>query len=280
MIFNATMPSVDILVNGQKRKIYGKNKDKIYLNDGDNFQLKIFNPLTTRIGMQLKMNSEVDASILVINPGQSIVVDRFIGTNKKMKFSTYVVDKNNPLVKQAISENGKLEITFWNENVYYNTITYTTPFGSTAIPHLNLFGSYTNVAQSGMANSIDYNTNFNITSGSWIDEQSLCIGDQSSNTAKLSETGRIEKGEKSNQHFSQTHFQAGTIICNYIFKLLPFSEKKVEATQPQQVFNPYLINTNSYIKSVGRDYCPNTKCNYRIRKNNWTFCPLCGTKIN
>jgi hypothetical protein len=44
-----TLPTCDILVNGQKRKFYGKKKNKIYLRNGDNFQLKIFNPLQERI---------------------------------------------------------------------------------------------------------------------------------------------------------------------------------------------------------------------------------------
>jgi hypothetical protein len=272
MTFNSTMPTVDILVNGQKRKVYGKNKDKIYLNDGDNFQLRVFNPLTTRIGMQLKMNSITDTSILVINPGQSVIVDRFIETNKKMKFSTYVVDKNNPLVKNAISENGKLEITFWNEYINFNLNTY----AIYSYPNYNNYINGTTLTTSLMESNfcsmagIPSNNDLHIKGNLRVDGEII--------NEKLRETGRIEKGEKSNQHFSQTHFQTGTIICNYIFKLLPFSEKK--ADPPVPINNPYLINTNSYVKSVGRDYCSNTRCNYRIRKNNWTFCPLCGTKLD
>lgn len=34
-----TLPTCDIMVNGQKRKLYGKKKNQVYLHNGDNFQL-------------------------------------------------------------------------------------------------------------------------------------------------------------------------------------------------------------------------------------------------
>jgi hypothetical protein len=99
----------------------------------------------------------------------------------------------------------------------------------------------------------------------------------------LGETGRIEKGKKSNQHFSETEFTRGSIIKTYVFKLLPFSEKKKNEPVVQAPFqtgnNPYIIQ-NSYVKSEGREYCPNKRCNYRVRRGNWAFCPMCGQKLD
>ena len=105
---------------------------------------------------------------------------------------------------------------------------------------------------------------------------------------RLKETGRIEKGNRTNQYFSQIEFKTGFIIKTYLFKLLPFSEKKEEAyTPPVQNQNPYIIqnqqqsfNNTSYIRSDYREYCSNKRCNYRIRKSNWGFCPMCGTKLD
>ena len=90
-------PDCDILINNQKRKIYGKNK--IYLNDGDYIQIGIFNPLYERIGVQLEFNGEKEKKLLIVNPGQKIKLDRFIDTKKKIKFSTYVVDRGYKKVK-------------------------------------------------------------------------------------------------------------------------------------------------------------------------------------
>lgn len=288
-------PSCEILVNGQKRKLYGKNKNKIYLNDGDEFQIKVYNPFTKRIGFQLKLNgTDEDNSLLVINPGQSVIVERFIGTNKKLKFSTYLVDKNNPVTQKAIKNNGRLEIIFWDEFQFVGngTITITNPWIPTTTPYtppstipyipyvpptwpivycdtpiINSTGSFTtnNLGLTGDANQcFSKSVNSNTT------------------TLNLAETGRIEKGDKSKQHFSETNFISGTIIKNYVFKLLPFSEKpKEQIQQPVQSPNPYILqNSTSYVKTEGRDYCPNKRCNYRIRKTQYGWCPMCGTKLD
>lgn len=338
-------PSCEILVNGQKRKLYGKNKNKIYLNDGDEFQISVYNPLSERIGMQLKMNGiDTDDSVLVINPGQSVIVERFIGTNRKLKFSTYLVDKNNPQTKQAIKQNGILEVKFWNEykpvwvqqipitiNPVYvpitpiiNPPTYpfpgTTPYTPPSWPpyycgdNLNeKFYCGDNLGSSGLGGGTTTSSNFNFCDqnvtytantgnvdingdlnvrGSLNVSGNIGIGTPNS-SAKLNiaETGRIEKGNRSNQHFTHTEFTSGTVIKTYTFKLLPFSEKSepvVQAPYQQGPFqlqnNPYIIPNsnfnNSYVKSEGREYCPNKRCNYRIRKNNWAYCPICGTQIS
>ena len=333
---NYLTPSCEILVNGQKRKLYGKNKNKVYLNDGDEFQLKVYNPLSERVGFQLKMNgTDTDNSILVVNPGQSVVVERFIGTNRKLKFSTYVVDKNNPTTKQAIKENGKLEVTFWNEFKTYSTGTVTiqnpiwiTPLYTPNVPYYppttTPYTPYTNP-------NYYYCGDIHTSSGNWTTDFGIGLNDttrsvggtstsnymasdceikgdlnitgnlsvngvnMTPNAPKWDETGRIEKGKKSNQHFSQTEFVCGSIIKTYCFKLLSFSEKKKEVQQPYQSApyqagpfnlqnNPYIIpnanfNNTSYVKSEGREYCPNKRCGYRVRNKNYGWCPMCGTKL-
>lgn len=133
-----TLPTCDIMVNGQKRKLYGKKKNKVYLHNGDNFQLKFFNPLQERIGVQLCMNGQkVDNDLLVINPGQEITIERYIGTNRKLTFSAYDIDTSKMSeervkeAKKAIEKNGILEVVFWNEKkpapVIYTTSTTVYP---------------------------------------------------------------------------------------------------------------------------------------------------------
>jgi len=340
--FGLVHPSCEVLVNGQIRKLYGKNKNKVYLNNGDEIQLKVYNPLTERVGFQLKMNgNKTDDSILVVNPGQSVVIERFIGTNRKIVFNTYVVDKSNPQTKQAIKENGKLEVVFYSEYKDINwtpiNIPYNTP---TTIPYTPQYPPYTpnvpytppynpfpiwyqqpiNICNNGTTSGeVKYRTTTDTFSSSGDLNVSNFCADVNDITMKgniqmdgdvtingnvnlngnlnqkrprikgLSETGRIEKGNRSNQYFSQTEFKAGFIIKNYLFKLLPFSEKPKDApTQTTSSYNPYILqnqqpqnfNNNSYVRSEYREYCPNKRCNYRIRKSNWSYCPICGQKID
>jgi hypothetical protein len=73
------------------------------------------------------------------------------------------------------------------------------------------------------------------------------------------ETGRIEKGDVSNQTLKALNAQfSNTAFYSIEYKILPFSE---------------MNSTSNEI----RQYCSN--CGYRLRKDSWKFCPKCGEKI-
>ena len=305
------LPTCEILVNGQLRKLYGKKKNKVYLNNGDNFQLKFFNPLQERIGVQLRMNGQkVDDDLMVINPGQDITIERFIGTNRKLKFSTYEIDASNKEAVKAIERNGLLEVIFWNEKINpepvkpiiiadNNSIIYSGSSlkiesrdvvingnliingelkvtghsgtcGSSGIggtsgasgksgsvgdkiiqykkPGLfinDVDQSYVTSNSNGMGNimspsasadysqylaestdkSINYNDYMKLSS---IDYTPQGLSRGIVDVSKKLETGRIEKGDYSNQHFKPIQFEIGEAFYKIKFKLLPFSLKKVK----------------------------------------------------
>jgi hypothetical protein len=74
------------------------------------------------------------------------------------------------------------------------------------------------------------------------------------------ETGRTEKGSKSNQEFG-TSYESFNSFSSEInrMKILPLSQKPVEVSEI-------------------RNYCPN--CRTRIKKATWKFCPSCGEELN
>jgi hypothetical protein len=73
------------------------------------------------------------------------------------------------------------------------------------------------------------------------------------------ESGRVDEGSKSNQTFSQSNTTFNTYSFHTVeFQLLPESLKPVK------------------MKEI-RNYCP--ECGYRLRKDNWKFCPNCGEEL-
>jgi len=203
------IPGCNILVNKQKRKTYGKKKNKIYLNNGDYIQIKLFNPRRERIAAQLELNGTKEKKILIIEPGQKVLLDRFVDTKKKIKFDTYFVDNKNKKVKKAIKNNGKLKIYFWTENNWKDY--YYTGTGNSIV-----FGN---------SGSINYYDGSTTTYTSSINNSN--IRDYQP-TPKIKETGRINKGEKSKQKMKKTEFDIGYIFYTKTFKLLPFSEMKLK----------------------------------------------------
>lgn len=283
-----TLPTCEILVNSQKRKLYGKKKNKVYLQNGDNFQLKLFNPLQERIGVQLKMNgNDTDNDLLILNPGIEVLIERFIGTNRKLTFSSYNIDTTNMSedkikdVQKAIEKNGILEIIFWNEQKSTITFDYLCYKDTTFDINTNPASTKNYVGSSlTTPNSCNYCvTSYDSVNG--IKDTVAMTNNSFSNNQKKIETGRIEKGNISNQYFNPVFFETGEKFYQIKFKLLPFSLKPLK----KKIYDSSLIkkavdNNVAYIKneSTIREYC---KCGFRISrgKGQWKFCPLCGRKV-
>jgi rRNA maturation endonuclease Nob1 len=76
--------------------------------------------------------------------------------------------------------------------------------------------------------------------------------------SKSIETGRVEKGEESNQNFTNSYEQFNYHTSLTIkFKIQPLSTKNINVEEIRQ-------------------YC--TECGTKMKKN-YKFCPSCGNKL-
>jgi len=243
---NSSVPSAIITKKRNELKYYRVNEtNTIYLNDNDLFEIRFFNPLNVTVGAEIFINNKkISDSKIVLYPGQDVTIERYLDTNRKFKFETYTVDTNNPAVKNAIKNNGIIEIYFYKEkeksvlnNLYVSNDTYT---------------YYDN-------SSISYTAslnNFNSTFDDSFKGKSRSRG--------LEETGRIGKGGYSDQQFENVDIDFEFFsFHNVIYKLMPMSQKKEQTSvvYPQNI----------------RNYC--STCGYRIRKSSWVYCPKCGDKL-
>lgn len=252
--------SVNITSNRNRIKQYD---DSVYLKDGQQFELEIFNPHQSKVLAKISINGkEISQAGLVIRPGQRIYLERYIDVAKKFKFETYEVE-DSAESKEAIAKNGEVKVEFFYEQTlrgsywYGNSISLNSNnlFGSTATPIPNTFFTTTGTQ------SIGANTTFTSSSSLGnISYGGTTVNNISMPVAGSLETGRVEEGSKSKQNFSQ---DSGTY--NYwvnetvIIKLLPLSKKPVEVAEI-------------------RNYCGG--CGSRIKKSSWKFCPSCGESLD
>jgi len=231
----------------EETKTYRGTDDEnvVYLSDKQTFAFKLFNPLNEKIGVKIILNGQTSDNLLVLNPGQDVTLERFLNESKKMLFETYTVDGSNEQVKKAIANNGDVRFEFyketqpkWHKDVFY----------SASLDNFN-----TGDVTFGNTGGIRGACGNSLTSS---------LGFKSKSMSKSLETGRVEKGEKSNQNlehidveFEQTSFH----VIDY--KLLPVSQFKKQSNKYTEV----------------RNYCPN--CRYRIRKRSWLYCPKCATEL-
>ena len=108
-------PSCAILHNRNELKVYQDNQ--VYLNDGDNFELRFFNPTNFKIGVEIVFNGlKKGDGYLVLNPGQDLILDRFLDEQRKAEeltiknmFDVWIVDgvsrkDGNKYIKQTFSK--------------------------------------------------------------------------------------------------------------------------------------------------------------------------------
>lgn len=250
---------------------------KVFLNDGDEFEIELFNPLTVSVLADIKLNGQsISKTGLVVKPGQRVYLDCFIDDRKKFKFSTYEIENSGEAL-DATKNNGLLEVFFYKEDVitldnwqrkfdkiivekwypYYPSYPYYKPtvwYGTTSPVYggcLTTNGSSL-IGSTTTTNALYSTNNANVSYTSGVDLSNLNVGGSLSNNMtpinSSIETGRVEKGEKSSQKFTEVdmdfenHYIASTII-----QILPESRK------PAEVKDVKKVNLKDIVKQESND---------------------------
>ena len=273
-------PEAWVAVSNNRQKIYGQDSDLVYLEDGQEFQIELFNPTQISYLAKIYLNGNlISTSGLVIKPGQRYFLDRHLDEKKKLIFSTYDVDDSDE-VREAIKNNGKIKVEFysevffnnwsgtayvpynqnwhWNNNLTIptNPITWATTFGRT-----NTY--FSGNLDSSSTTNLNYTSTdtggitFSTSGNSALYSSSL--GEIKCSADSSFETGRIEKGKNSKQTFGNDYGSYSTIwaYCSE-YSIMPRSVKPVEVAEI-------------------RSYC--TGCGTRMKKKTWKFCPNCGESL-
>lgn len=250
-IMGFASPTANIAVNRNRLKSYG---EKIYLKSGTHFEIELFNPKTTKVLAMISIDGvAISSAGIVIKPGQRVFLERWIDEPKKFLFETYEVDAPGfhltPEIANAIKENGKVKVEFYDQS---------TPSNLTAMPTTWTYTS-NSPSQPVYGGTTQNQIYFEIFGGSNdVIGQNSSITNSSVNLTSL-ETGRAEKGAGSDQRFTNDNSSYNSWTSNTVhLQILPESQKPVEVAEI-------------------RNYC--TNCGTRHKKSSWKFCPNCGTPI-
>jgi len=279
-----TVPTAFVTKGRQRVKQYsGHGNGSVYLNDGDEFEIELFNPTSKKVLAVIELNGvSIGNAGIVLRPGERVFLERYLEIAKKFLFETYEVDKNNPDVRKAIANNGKVEVKFYDEYTYYGGISYTGD--CTWMPWSQPSWTYTSSHTPGdftspgvhtkevdhtvrgiVDNSVFYSQSVEANSLSFADPVAgapqASLGEEKSlysrSFAKKSmETGRVEQGSHSNQKFSHDSTQFNTWwTWKSEWNILPLSQKPL-------------------LREDIKNFCPN--CGARQKKQSHKFCPNCG----
>ena len=266
-----SMPSAIILTRNPRTSSLDELKTyrgtDIFLNDGNEFQIKLFNPLQEKIGASISINGKKSNHLLVLNPGEESIIDRFIDEKRRMVFETYKYDDNNPSARKSIQNNGLIEINFFKEQFNYNQGVTWTPYPYYGYDYNSTGNPVFNPTTTTIGGTISKGGSFTTNTGNVLFSQTNSTSNLEFNSPNVpikeknfKETGIVSKGEESKQDFQSVNVSFESFpFYTLTYKLKPMSEKK------------------SYDVDV-REYCP--KCSYRIRNKSWVYCPKCGNKLD
>ena len=119
----SSKPSAWIVTNNQKDKSKPSDRGrksikngKVYLENGQEFEIELHNPLQNCVLCDIKLNGQsISKNGLVLRPGERFYLDCFIDDKKKFIFNTYEVE-NTEESEKAIEKNGLLEVFFYKES--------------------------------------------------------------------------------------------------------------------------------------------------------------------
>jgi len=238
--------------------------DTVYLNNGDEFEIELYNPTQNKILAKIEVNGNSIGNGIVLRPGERVFLERYLDEAKKFLFETYIVNGNSEEVKQAIANNGDVVVKFYDEVKPINY--YTSSNGTLTINSPNtLWPSTTGTPYYGntftttsTSTNAAYFNNATYTSGTFSTLNTILKKNATSPTRHV-ETGRVEKGSNSDQSF---------IYDNSSFYSYPTASDwwkiKPQSTKP-------LMKEDLVV------YC--TECGSKRKKDNHKFCPHCGTKF-
>lgn len=224
----------------------------VYLQNGDEFEIELYNPTNKKLLYKIGFNGGLSIGGYILRPGERIFVEHPIDSQRKFKFETYHVDGSNNEVKEAIKDNGIIEIKIFKEKerppYWLDKTLYRRSF--TNVPY---FYGNDNDTLNFSPNCGD-NSNTLSTQCCYSNVDNTCI--------ESLETGRVEEGSLSNQHFIESSFDEEFYPTRIIkYELRPISRKPI---------------TSNELNSQKR-FCP--ECGKKVIKKGFKFCPECGYKL-
>lgn len=263
-----------LAINKNLLKEYTVNDERtVYMNDGDEFQIYLKNPTQDVISVKIGLNGKFMTNQLVLRPGETCWLERYLDENKKFLFSTYEVS-NSKESQEAIQQNGIVTLFFYKERKYeYTYISTWNPYDTTIRPIFNTYYTSSEPVSDNVfgcacncASVTDSNVN---CAASVTDTIANCAASiNTSATKELSfessktksvETGRVEKGGDSNQKLKNVDYEfEWCSFANETIHIIPQSRKPITT------------------KDLRRKYC--SECGSKVHQGD-KFCSHCGKKL-
>ena len=276
---NDSLARIAISKNLIKEYKSSDSQRTVYLKNGTEFQIYLKNPYQSHLGVKIYVNNKYIGNMLVLRPGQSCWLERYLNENSKFLFSTYEVE-NSTEMKYAIKQNGIVKLEFYHETETvdnglrivndYNFInlnsldndclrTYDVCYNSPTTSLGTTYDSNVTLTASNNLSSCYFSAN-SATAGMNALKKERSAKAIRKETDDTIETGRIEKGGHSDQEFN---------TCDIKFDYRAFKTESI-LILPQS-------RKSVTVEETRRRYC--SQCGKKVSPKD-KFCSNCGARLN
>ena len=300
---------VKIAINKSILKEYknGNSLDEriVYLDNGSEFQIQIFNPHDFVVGARIYINGVSMSYMLVLRPGERIWLERYLDKSVKFRFETYEVDADEE-TKKAIQKNGEVKVVFykeehkpepisiptWHPLVWNNTNTYEDPYAPKYDDLVTSIGSSVKLnalygdERSATLKNVDISDVHNISDKNL----SFCVNDMNLTTSTADTSFTTDTSLNYNKPLSKLCRTTLKTSCSDKIETGRIEEGGYSNQQFNDVYRNFekwtfstetikLLPTSQkqYNSSdLKKHYC--TQCGRKINMKH-KYCPYCGNKI-
>lgn len=300
---------VKIAINKSILKEYknGNSLDEriVYLDNGSEFQIQIFNPHDFVVGARIYINGVSMSYMLVLRPGERIWLERYLDKSVKFRFETYEVDADEE-TKKAIQKNGEVKVVFykeehkpepisiptWHPLVWNNTHTYEDPYAPKYDDLVASIGGSVKLnalygdERSATLKNVDISDVHNISD----ENLSFCVNDMNLTTSTVDTSFTTDTTLNYNKPLNKLRRTTLKTSCSDKIETGRIEEGGYSNQQFNDVYRNFekwsfstetikLLPTSQkqYNSSdLKKHYC--TQCGRKINMKH-KYCPYCGNKI-
>ena len=294
----SSVPTAFVTKGRQRVKQY--DNTSVYLNNGDEFEIELFNPTSNKVMAKIDLNGISIGPGVVLRPGERVFLERYLNEARKFLFETYEVDGNNGDVQRAIANNGDVAIKFYCETPppipYVSPSVWTTTYWPPITYPTYQYYSHTTGAVQGSAMGQTTFTSSANNAGTKIHN----LTGKLKGSRKLSKMSNFSDDFAGGQGETMAFASASADFAPQMDLEAPAAPTKSMETgriekgsnsnqsfgYDHSTFNTFWTWKTEWKilpmsqKPIMREdlviYCPN--CQAKRRKESHRFCPICGTQ--
>ena len=277
----------------EERDKKAKQENRVYLKNGQQFQIFLKNFRGIPVLVELSINGETQEESIILDPKERLFLERYLSSNNKFKFNTYEMSAGLKKLIESKVELGVVTVkvyTLWsvyadkevkvsspvlhqvdfsNQPTYgtgggtgdffnssINLSTFVTACSNPTTGSMGTYGTKCSSKSKGIS-SPNRLVNYSLSMDQNSIDRELAEEVYEEETHTKAEIGAIEKGEYSDQKFEGCpDFRKGRFLESYTIHVYPVSAQSSQEKKSSKIEGAVYCSVCGRKQKSGQKFCP------------------------